>query len=97
VVFGAFIIRGKNENRQKPNAKFYFTILIGVVCQTILADYLWFYCSFKIGIDIFQIILATLPLWLYAVDVYVLKKSKPNVLFLLVAIVASVGILLVMV
>jgi hypothetical protein len=96
IVFAAFIFRKKNVKREKPNAKFYFVIIIGVVCQTVLADYLWFYASFKIGVDIFQIILATLPLWLFAVDVYLLKRSKPNILFLMVAVLAGIGILLVM-
>jgi len=97
VIFIAFIGHAKNIKRPKLNSKFYFIILTGVVCQTILADYLWYYASFEIGINIFQVILATLPLWLYAVDVYVLKKSKPSVLFLSVAVIAGMGILLVMI
>ena len=94
IVFVAYIFRNKNAKRKKLTRKFYLIVLTGVICQTVLADYLWFYASFQIGVDIFQVILATLPLWLYAVDVYVLKKSKPNVLFLLVGVVATMGILL---
>lgn len=94
IVLLIFFFRKKSVKRENLDAKFYFIVLTGVICQTVLADYLWFYASFKIGIDIFQVILATIPLWLYVVDVYVLKKSKPNFLFLLVAIVATTGILL---
>jgi drug/metabolite transporter (DMT)-like permease len=96
IVFVAFIFRKKKEKSVKLNPKFYFIIFIGVLCQTVLGDYLWFYASFQIGIDTFQIILSTLPLGLYAIDVYLLKKSKPNLLFLLASLIALIGILLVM-
>lgn len=96
IVFVAFIFRKKKEKSVKLNPKFYFIIFIGVLCQTVLGDYLWFYASFRIGVDMFQIILSTLPLWLYAIDVYILEKSKPNLLFLLASLIALFGILLVL-
>lgn len=96
VIFVAFIFKAKNKRRTKVNVKFYVAILTGVICQTVLADYLWFYASFKIGVANFQIIFSTLPLWLYAVDVYILKFSKPNILFFLVAVLAGLGIFLAM-
>lgn len=78
------------------NTRIFGAILIGVLCQTILANYLWFYATFKIGISSFQIILATLPLWIYLVDVYTLKNSIPSKLFLFTAVVACIGIGLIM-
>jgi drug/metabolite transporter (DMT)-like permease len=96
IIFIGFIFRAKKIKLVKASPAFYLVVLAGVVCQIVIADYLWFYASFKIGIDTFQIILSTLPLWLYAMDVYVLKKSKPNLLFLLAALIALIGIFLVM-
>lgn len=92
----AFFLQKRKMNISSGKSKLYFVIFCGVICQTILAGYLWFYASFSIGISVFQIIMATLPLCIYAVDVYVLKKSKPSVLFLLAAAFAGAGIWLVM-
>lgn len=76
----------------QQNNKFYLLVLLGVLCQTILAGYLWLYASFHIGISVFQVILATLPLWLYITDVYLLKKSTPSISFLFCAFFAGLGI-----
>ena len=78
----------------KLSFKFYLIILLGVICQTIIANYLWFYSSFHLGISVFQLILATLPLFVYGVDIFIFKKSANAPLFLGVCIVAAVGICL---
>jgi drug/metabolite transporter (DMT)-like permease len=88
----AFSFFNKKIENGSTKSKLYVAIFCGVICQTILAGYLWFYASFSIGVSVFQIILATFPLFMYAVDVYVLRKSKPSFLFLLMAIIAGVGI-----
>ncbi len=77
-------------------ARFYAAIACGVIIQTIIANYLWFYCSYKIGIATFQVIIATLPFFVYAADVYLLKRTKPSLYFLLTALLAAAGIGLVM-
>ncbi|MBC7391406.1 MAG: DMT family transporter [Opitutaceae bacterium] len=76
----------------KGSAKYFFAIIGGVVAQTIVASYLWFYCTYKIGISSFQIIISTLPFFVYTVDVYIFKKTKPSLYFLLTAILALIGI-----
>ena len=102
-LFVAFIILlppfllSKRANTSLPKSvPFYFAILIGVLAQTIGAAYLWLYASFLISVSVFQIILATLPLFMYAIDVYLLKKTKPSFYFLLTALVAALGIALCM-
>jgi drug/metabolite transporter (DMT)-like permease len=95
-IISAFYFFHKKIIVNSTNIKLYLAIFCGIICQTILAGYLWFYASFSIGVSVFQIILATLPLCIYAVDVYVLKKSKASVFFLLAAVFAAVGICLVM-
>lgn len=87
-----FFFNKRHNKPTKQNIKFYLLVLLGVVCQTILAGYLWLYASFHIGISVFQVILATLPLWLYITDVYLLKKSTPSFSFLLCAFFAGLGI-----
>lgn len=95
IILPLFLIATRNNLLKKQPSKFYLLLLIGVVCQTILANYFWFYASFQLGIAVFQVILATLPLWVYAVDVYVLNKSSPSVSFLFAAVLAVVGICIV--
>ncbi|MGV3656517.1 MAG: EamA family transporter [Chitinophagaceae bacterium] len=73
------------------NLLFFAAVLVGVLVQTIVSNYLWYYASFTIGVAVFQTLIATLPLWVYAIDVYVLKKSKPSFFFLAVALVAGIG------
>lgn len=79
----------------KQPLKFYAVIILAVICQTIVGNYLWFYASFRLGISAFQVILATIPLFVYAIDVFLLKKSANAPSFLLAAIVAAAGICLV--
>ena len=93
----AFIISYKTKKTIPINPLFYIAILLGVLTQTIAAAYLWLYATFHISITIFQVILATLPLFMYAIDVYLLKKSTPSILFLITAFIAGVGIVLAMV
>ncbi len=76
--------------------KVYVAITGGVIFQTIIASYLWFYCTYKIGISSFQILIATLPFFVYAADVYFFKRTKPSLYFLVTALVAVLGIWLVM-
>lgn len=90
------IISSSTNTFLPKSASFYSAILIGVLAQTIGAAYLWLYASFLISLSVFQIILATLPLFMYAIDVYLLKKTKPSFYFLLTALVAAVGIALCM-
>ena len=97
MILPLFLIKYNKQMLHRQNVKFYLTILVAVLSQTILANYFWFYASFHIGVDIFQTILATLPLWLYAADVYILKKSKPSFSFLSISIAAAFGIFLVMI
>jgi drug/metabolite transporter (DMT)-like permease len=75
--------------------KFYAEIILAVLCQTIVGNYLWFYASFELGISVFQVILATIPLFVYAIDVCILKNSANAPLFLLAALIAAAGICLV--
>ncbi|MGV3529905.1 MAG: EamA family transporter [Flavisolibacter sp.] len=76
--------------------KFYGAIVGGVVVQTIFASYLWFYCTYAIGISTFQVIIATLPFFVYAADVWLFRRTKPSLYFLLTALMALAGICLVM-
>jgi drug/metabolite transporter (DMT)-like permease len=76
--------------------KVYGAITGGVIFQTIIASYLWFYCTYKIGISSFQILIATLPFFVYAADVYFFKRTKPSLYFLVIALIAVLGIWLVM-
>ena len=89
-----FIFSYKNKNLLPKNYLFYTVVFIGVLAQTIGAAYLWLYSSFHISVSVFQIILATLPLFMYAIDVYIFKKSKPSLYFLICAFVAAAGITL---
>ena len=90
-----FIFSKKQKLSNRHSLKFYIVIVLGVICQTIIASYLWFYASFKLGISVFQLILATLPLFVYAVETYILKKTALAPLFLIVSLIAAVGICLV--
>ena len=94
ILIGIPFIKEKVILKKHP-LKFYMMVIFGVICQTIVANYLWFYSSFHLGIAVFQLILATLPLCVYAVDVYILKKSANAPLFLLVSIITAVGVCLV--
>lgn len=76
--------------------KFYGAVAFGVIAQTILGSYLWFYCTYKIGISTFQTLIATLPFFVYAADVYFFKRTKPSLYFIIAAFVALFGIWLVM-
>ena len=76
--------------------KFYSAVAGGVIAQTVLAGYLWFYCTYNIGISTFQIIISTLPFFVYAMDVYVFKRTKASPYFLLTAFIAVVGIFIVL-
>ena len=72
--------------------KFYVVLCAAVLVQTILANYLWFYSSLTIGISLFQTILATLPLFVFATEALIFKKAKPSLSFFIVAAVALAGI-----
>lgn len=86
------------EKKQKltVDRKFYLVLLCAVAIQTIAGSWLWFAGSFKIGLPLFQTLVATLPFWVYAVDVYVLRRSKPSRYFLITALAAVIGVWLVM-
>lgn len=86
---------GFNKNKYQFSGKFYAAVIGAVICQTILANYLWLYASFHIGISVFQVILATLPLCVYAVEVFILKKAVSSGTFLLVSVISAVGVCLV--
>lgn len=85
-----------SDVKAHQSTKFYLLIIAGVFIQTIAAGYLWFYASFNIGVPAFQTIIATLPLWVYAADVYLLRKTKPSILFLITSVIALGGIVMVM-
>ena len=76
--------------------KFFASVAGGVIIQTIISNYLWFYCTFKIGISTFQIIIATLPFFVYTIDVYILKRTQSSFYFLITALLAVFGIAIVM-
>ena len=92
ILLPTFIFSNKAHPVFPKPISFYAAIIVGVLAQTIGAAYLWLYASFQISISVFQIILATLPLFMYAIDVYLLKKTKPSFYFLATAFVAAVGI-----
>lgn len=97
LILTALLFTGNYKFRfSKLPASFYGAIAGGVITQTIIANYLFFYCSYKIGIATFQVIIATLPFFVYAADVYLLKRTKPSLYFLLTALLAALGIGLVM-
>ena len=95
IIAPVLFFSGQKKDAGNHSLKFYTIIILGVICQTIIANYLWFYSSFHLGISVFQLILATLPLFVYAVDIFIFKKTANAPLFLLVSIVAAVGICLV--
>jgi len=74
----------------------WLVLLSAVFLQTIAGNYLWFVASFKIGIPVFQTLIATLPLLIYAVDGLVLKKASFSLSFLSAAVLALAGVLLLM-
>ena len=82
-----------SEIRHSP--KLYSAIAGGVIVQTVIGSYLWFYCTFKIGISPFQIIIATIPFFVYAADVYFFRRTKPSLYFLITALVALSDICLI--
>ena len=95
VIILALYISKKDWHNYKPTtALFYPVVILSVLLQTIAAAYLWLYASFHISMAVFQIIIATFPLFTYAVDVYLLKKSTPSFSFLLAACIAGVGVVL---
>ena len=52
----ALLFTGGNKFRfSKMTANFYAAIAGGVITQTIIANYLFFYCSYKIGIATFRL------------------------------------------
>ena len=97
IIIPAFLISYNPKQKIPANGLFYISICIGVLAQTIAAAYLLLYASFHVSTSIVQIIMATLPLFMYAIDVYLLKKSTPSLSFLITALVAGVGIVLAMV
>ena len=92
ILLPLLIFSNKAKTILPKSISFYVAIIIGVLAQTIGAAYLWLYASFLISVSVFQIILATLPLFMYAIDVYFLKKTKPSFYFLLTAVIAAFGI-----
>lgn len=96
IVATVYLARREYREVKPQDATFYGVVLGGVVAQTILAPYLWLYASFSVGFSTVQVIVATLPLWVYALDVYVFKKSPSSARFMLVSALALIGILLVM-
>lgn len=95
-ILAALAFNKRKKTAQSLDVKFYTAVAGGVIVQTIIATYLWFYCTYAIGISTFQIIIATLPFFVYAADVYIFKRTKPSVYFLLTALLAVIGIWLVM-
>lgn len=77
-------------------SRFYLVVIGGVLLQTVAGSYFWFVASFQIGIPVFQSLIATLPLWTYAADVFVFRKSTFSLVFLLAAVVAVAGVVLLM-
>jgi len=92
----AIIFFGDRNTLKKQPPQFYVIITLAVIFQTVLGSYLWFYGSFKIGIGLFQVILATIPFCVYAVDVFILKKRANAILFLVVSVLAAAGVCLVL-
>ncbi len=86
-------IRLKKDTFPKKK-QFYLAICAGVILQTMLANYLWFWCTLKIGIALFQAILATLPLFVFATDSFLFKRKKPSLSFFISSVLAFAGILL---
>ena len=91
---GLYLGMGKRPTITQPRS-FYGAIAAGVLAQTILASYLWFYCTYAIGISVFQVIISTLPFLVYATDVYVFRKTKPSLYFIATAALALVGVMIV--
>ena len=89
-----FLFLPSKQVRNSKGIILYTVIALGVICQTILANYLWFYATFKIGITSFQLIIATFPLWVYAADVYLFKKTTSSTIFIVTSLIAAVGIFL---
>ena len=76
ILLQAFIISNKAKIVLPKGISFYGAILIEVLAKTIDAAYLWLHTSFHISIAVFKIIMATLPLFMYAIDMYLLKKTN---------------------
>ena len=89
------LINSKKTTPKNHNLKFYTIVIFTVITQTIIGNYLWFYATSLIGIAVFQVILATLPLCVYATDVFILKKTEGSLLFLIVSLIVTAGICLV--
>ena len=91
-----FIIKNKFSIGLKFHSKTLLAVVLGVIAQTIIASYLWFYCTNEMRISNFQIFISTLPFFVYAIDVYYLKKTKPSFTFILSAFFAIIGIVIVL-
>lgn len=91
----ALVVSKRKIITEQP-IKFYGAIAGIVIIQTIIATYLWFYCTYTIGISTFQVIIAMLPFFVYAADVYLFKRTKPSLYFLLTTLLAAFGIWMVM-
>lgn len=69
-----------------------FILLVGVLLQTILANYFWFGASLKLGTVTFQIIIALLPFVIGAIDAFIIRKKQLDKRFYNTALFAVVGI-----
>ncbi|RYX99788.1 hypothetical protein EON78_02645 [bacterium] len=96
IIAVVFFIKKEYKKVEKLDITFYAVVIIGVLAQTLGASYLWYYATFNLGISVLQVIIASLPIWVYGTDIYLLRKTKPSVFFLVTALLAGLGIYLVM-
>ncbi len=94
VPFSLLIVSAKlNKLRNIRNLKVsIFILLVGVLLQTIFANYFWFGASLKLGTVTFQIIIALLPFVIGVIDAFVIRKKQLDKRFYSTAFFAVIGI-----
>jgi drug/metabolite transporter (DMT)-like permease len=97
ILLTPLIIYNYRKINFKMTTRFYVILTMGVVFENVLAGYLWYYSSLKLGVSLFQTIVATIPLIVFAIDVYLLKKYAHSLRFVAVSLVALVGIAITMI
>ena len=87
--FAIPLLLSNYQKNPKLTFKTSSAIIIAVIAQTVIASYLWFFCSYKFGIAPFQVFISTLPLFVYFIDVFLLRKTKASPFFFISALIAG--------
>lgn len=87
-----FLLLGKKKIFQIKSASIVLTVVLGIILQTVFANYFWLSASLKIGTTKFQLIVALLPFCVGLFDALILRKKQLNISFYLSALFAFIGL-----